>query len=143
MQGITFIPNTKNVGFAKANNQGLRIAKGNYILLLNSDTEIHEDSIQTMLRFMDGHLQAGASTCRLDLTTGVMDPACHRGFPTPWAAFTYLTAEDDTEKVHRATKTLTFAAVAIVVALVAKGFPYLIMSIFQNSTTNSPFDCGG
>ena len=91
MQGITFIPNTKNVGFAKANNQGLRIAKGNYILLLNSDTEIHEDSIQTMLRFMDGHLQAGASTCRLDLTTGVMDPACHRGFPTPWAAFTYLT----------------------------------------------------
>ena len=39
-----------------------------------------------------------------------------------WAAYTYLTAGDDTEKVHRATKTLTYAAVAIVVAILAKDF---------------------
>lgn len=90
MKGITLILNTKNLGFAKANNQGIKIAKGNYVLLLNSDTEIREDSIQTMLRFMDGHLKAGVSTCRLDLVTGAMDPACHRGFPTPWASFTYM-----------------------------------------------------
>ena len=75
MKGITLILNTKNLGFAKANNQGIKIAKGNYVLLLNSDTEIREDSIQTMLRFMDGHLKAGVSTCRLDLVTGDMDPA--------------------------------------------------------------------
>ncbi|MCX6794206.1 MAG: glycosyltransferase family 2 protein [Candidatus Gottesmanbacteria bacterium] len=88
--GITLILNKKNEGFAKANNCGIKIAKGKYILLLNSDTEIRQDSIQTMLRFMDGHLKAGASTCRLDLVSGVMDPACHRGFPTPWASFTYM-----------------------------------------------------
>jgi GT2 family glycosyltransferase len=88
--GIKCIFNDKNLGFAKANNKGLKIAKGKYILLLNSDTEIRQDSIATMLRFMDGHLKAGASTCRLDLTNGRMDPACHRGFPTPWASLTYL-----------------------------------------------------
>lgn len=91
LTGITRIFNKKNLGFAKANNKGMRFAKGKYILLLNSDTEVREDSIQTMLRFMDGHLKAGAATCRLDLTNGSMDPACHRGFPTPWAAFTYMT----------------------------------------------------
>ncbi len=88
---ITLIVNRKNMGFAKANNKGIKIAKGKYILLLNSDTEIRRDSIQTMLRFMDGHPKAGAATCRLDLPDGAIDPACHRGFPTPWAAFTYMT----------------------------------------------------
>lgn len=88
--GITLILNKKNLGFAKANNKGIKIAKGKYILLLNSDTEIREDSIQTMLRFMDGHLKAGAATCKLELASGAMDPACHRGFPTPWASFTYM-----------------------------------------------------
>jgi GT2 family glycosyltransferase len=87
---MTLILNKKNLGFAKANNKGIKIAKGKYILLLNSDTEIRQDSIQTMLRFMDGHPKAGASTSRLDLTNGAMDPACHRGFPTPWAALTYF-----------------------------------------------------
>ena len=89
--GITPILNKKNLGFAKANNKGIEIAKGKYILLLNSDTEIRQDSIQTMLRFMDGHLKAGAATCKLELTSGAMDPACHRGFPTPWVALTYFT----------------------------------------------------
>jgi GT2 family glycosyltransferase len=88
--GITLILNKKNLGFAKANNKGIKIAKGEYVLLLNSDTEIRQDSIQTMLRFMDGHPAAGAATCRLDLVNGKMDPACHRGFPTPWVSLTYL-----------------------------------------------------
>ncbi len=59
-----------------------------------------------------------------------------------WAAYTYLTAQDDTEKVYKATKTLTYAAVAIAVGLIAKGFPNLIMSIFPDSSASSPFDCG-
>jgi GT2 family glycosyltransferase len=100
-KGITLILNKKNVGFAKANNKGIKIAKGKYILLLNSDTEVRQDSIQTMLRFMDGHPKAGAATCRLDLVSGEMDPACHRGFPTPWAAFTYMTG---LEKLFPATR---------------------------------------
>ncbi len=88
---MALILNHKNVGFAKANNKGIKIAKGKYILLLNSDTQIRQDAIQTMLRFMDGHLKAGAASCKLELLNGQMDPACHRGFPTPWASFAYLT----------------------------------------------------
>lgn len=91
ISGIKLILNKKNLGFAKANNCGIKIAKGKYILLLNSDTEVRQDSIQTMLRFMDGHLKAGAATSKLELVGGSMDPACHRGFPTPWAAITYMT----------------------------------------------------
>lgn len=52
-----------------------------------------------------------------------------------WAAYKYLTAGDDTEKVHSATKTITYAAVAVVVALLAKGFPAIIVSIFNVSAT--------
>lgn len=88
---ITRIFNKNNLGFAKANNKGIKIAKGKYILLLNSDTEIREDSLETMLRFMDGHPKAGAATCRVELPGGSIDPACHRGFPTLWVSFTYLT----------------------------------------------------
>ena len=59
-----------------------------------------------------------------------------------WAAYLYVTAGDDTEKVHRATKTITYAAVAIIVALLAKGFPLLIGSVFTSGiTTSSPLVC--
>jgi hypothetical protein len=39
---------------------------------------------------MENHPKAGVSTCKLLLSDGSMDPACHRGFPTPWAACTYM-----------------------------------------------------
>ena len=60
-----------------------------------------------------------------------------------WAAFTYLTAGDDTEKVHRATKTLTYAAVAVVVGILAKGFPSLIATIFGSDLSSSPWQGTG
>ena len=85
-----FIQNGKNVGFAAGNNPGIRKAKGRYVLLLNSDTEVTPDAFAKMITFMDAHPTAGASTCKLLLKDGSMDPACHRGFPTPWVAFTYL-----------------------------------------------------
>lgn len=55
-----------------------------------------------------------------------------------WAAYLYLTAGDDTEKVHKATKTITYAAIAIIVALIAYGFPSLISDIFNQT---SSFTC--
>lgn len=86
---VVFIQNGDNVGFAAGNNPGIKKAKGRYVLLLNSDTEVNENTIATMIHFMDEHPKAGASTCKLLLTDGSMDPACHRGMPTPWNAFTY------------------------------------------------------
>ncbi|MBI4087699.1 MAG: hypothetical protein HY434_02610 [Candidatus Liptonbacteria bacterium] len=59
-----------------------------------------------------------------------------------WAAYIYLRAGDDSEKVSKAHKTITYAAVAVVVALIAKGFPVLISSIFPGGTIPG-FNCGG
>ncbi len=87
---LSIIENKDNAGFAKGNNQGIRKAKGRYVLLLNSDTEVQKKAIQVSLQFLKDNKSAGAVTCKLQLPDGRMDPACHRGFPTPWAAFTYV-----------------------------------------------------
>lgn len=88
---VIIIENNKNLGFAAGNNPGIKKARGRYILLLNTDTEVPSDTFAAMISFMDNHDDAGAATCKLLLPDGSIDPACHRGFPTPWVAFTYLT----------------------------------------------------
>lgn len=87
---IKLIQNQTNLGYAKANNQGIRIAKGEYILLLNSDTLLNKTTLFKMLKFMDENKQFCAATCRVELVNREIDPACHRGFPTPWASFVYF-----------------------------------------------------
>ena len=86
---VQLIVNQKNLGFAKANNQAIEIAVGRYILLLNSDTIIQPDSLQTMLDFMEENPKVGASGCKVILPDGALDKACRRGFPTPSASFYY------------------------------------------------------
>lgn len=86
---VILIVNDTNAGFAAANNQGMRKTHGRYVLLLNSDTEVHPDVCVRMIAYMDAHKDVGVATCKLVLTDGSIDPACHRGFPTPWASFTY------------------------------------------------------
>ncbi len=86
--GIIF--NDKNLGYTKANNQGIRLAQGRYILCLNSDTVLQKDTIKIMIEFMDKNMQYAGATCKVLLPNGEIDKACHRGFPTPWAAFTYF-----------------------------------------------------
>lgn len=88
---VLCIQNKGNIGFAAGNNPGIKRAKGRYVILLNSDTEVTPSVMKSMIAFMDAHPKAGAATCKLMLADGSMDPACHRGFPTPWNIFTYLT----------------------------------------------------
>lgn len=86
---ITLIANKNNTGFAKANNQGMEVANGRYVLLLNSDTLVQPDTLDTMIQFMDTHPEMGASGCKVILPDGSLDKACKRGFPTPSASFYY------------------------------------------------------
>lgn len=86
---VRLIENTENTGFAKANNQGMVVAQGRYNLLLNSDTIIQQDTIETMVAFMDYNPIVGASGCKIVLPDGTLDKACKRGFPTPSASFYY------------------------------------------------------
>ncbi|MBP1157454.1 MULTISPECIES: glycosyltransferase family 2 protein [unclassified Paenibacillus] len=81
--------NNENVGFSRANNQGIRVAKGTYVLLLNSDTVVQTDTFQNMIDFMEQHPRVGAAGCKVVLPDGSLDKACRRGFPTPSASFYY------------------------------------------------------
>ncbi len=86
---VKVIEAATNLGFAGGNNLGLRRAKGRYQLLLNSDTLVEPETLVKMIEFMDAHPRVGLSTCRVELASGRIDPASHRGFPMPWAALTY------------------------------------------------------
>lgn len=87
--GVLLIANQENVGFARGNNQGMDVASGRYVLLLNSDTVVRKDTLETMVAFMDTRADLGASGCKIILPDGSLDKACKRGFPTPSASFYY------------------------------------------------------
>lgn len=88
---ITFIWNNHNYGFAKANNQALKMAGGDYILFLNPDTILPEDCFQKCIQHLANHPEAGAlGVCMLD-GSGRFLKESKRGFPTPMAAFFKLT----------------------------------------------------
>lgn len=87
---LKIIKNKDNLGFAKGNNDGLRQAGGRYILFLNSDTKVYPQALSESLSFIKKDPSIGALTAKTILTSGKMDPDCHRGFPTPWASITYF-----------------------------------------------------
>lgn len=87
---VRLIQNPENFGFAVANNIGIRTSGGEFILLLNSDTLLHAYSLQKTIAYLNDHKEVGVLTCKVVLEDGKLDPACHRGFPTPWASLTYL-----------------------------------------------------
>lgn len=81
---ITTIVNRNNIGFSAANNIGVKISKGDYVLLLNPDTVLEKNTIKYVFDFMETNKNAGIVTCKIIMPTGKLDDACHRGFPTPW-----------------------------------------------------------
>ena len=84
---VTLIANKVNVGFSKANNQAIRIAKGEYILLLNPDTVVEEDSFIKIVGFMDKTPDAGGLGVKMIDGKGRFLPESKRGLPTPEIAF--------------------------------------------------------
>jgi GT2 family glycosyltransferase len=88
---VHLIRNQDNVGFATANNQAGKLARGRGILFLNSDTRISPDALVKPMAYLDQHPLVGGLTVRLVLPTGQLDPDNHRGFPTPWASLCHFT----------------------------------------------------
>ncbi len=80
-QNVVLIKNKENVGFAAANNQGFRIAKGEYVLLLNSDTIVHGDVLKQSVNYLVEHKSVGAMGCRVLNTDGSVQLTCSE-FPT-------------------------------------------------------------
>lgn len=81
----------ENHGFAFANNRAIEESAANYIMLLNSDVEFTQwSNLDILLEFMDSHEECAAITPRLEFSNGGIDPACHRGEPTIFAATMYF-----------------------------------------------------
>ncbi|HXU27921.1 MAG TPA: glycosyltransferase family 2 protein, partial [Bacteroidia bacterium] len=84
---VILIENKVNTGFSKANNQAIRVSKGQYVLLLNPDTVVQEDTFTKTLAFMDAHPDAGGLGVKMVDGKGNFLPESKRGLPTPEVAF--------------------------------------------------------
>ena len=83
---VKLIENQENLGFAKANNQAIRQSQADYVLLLNPDTVVAEDTIRGVLMFMDEHPKAGGAGVMMCYEDGTRAPESRRALPTPWVA---------------------------------------------------------
>ncbi len=84
---VKFVQNQTNDGFAKANNKALQEANGEYILFLNPDTILAEDTLQQCIFFLKNQPQAGAvGVCMID-GSGNFLPESKRSFPSPMVSF--------------------------------------------------------
>ena len=84
---MNFIENKENVGFARANNQAIMQARGEYTLILNPDTIITPQCLQEGIAWMKSHPKCGAIGARMMDGNGVFLPESKRAFPTPWVSF--------------------------------------------------------
>ena len=84
---VKVIANKENVGFSRANNQAIRISTGEYVLLLNPDTVVEDDTFAKCIAFMDAHPDAGGLGVKMVDGKGNFLPESKRGLPTPAAAF--------------------------------------------------------
>lgn len=87
---VNFLENLQNLGFSAANNQGIKKATGEYVLLLNHDTEVKEGAIQNLLEFMEKYPEAGACGPKVLNSDGSIQHQCKRGFPTPLSILFYI-----------------------------------------------------
>lgn len=89
----TTIESGRNGGFAFGNNVAIRGNSARYVMLLNSDTEFlagGQSDLDQIIDFMDQNTDVAITSPRVELSDGSLDPASHRGEPTPWASLTYL-----------------------------------------------------
>ncbi len=84
---VILIENKENRGFSAANNQGLEIARGAFIVLLNPDTIVQEDTFVKLLRFFEQTPDASAATCKILNPDGTFSVDCRHSIPTPLTAF--------------------------------------------------------
>lgn len=87
---VKLICNEENFGFAKANNIALKEAKGEFILLLNPDTIIEENTFDVMINFFHKNEEIGLAGCKVLNPDGTLQLACRRSFPSPWVAFSKI-----------------------------------------------------
>ena len=86
LSDVRLIANQENVGFARANNQAIRESESEYVLLLNPDTIVYENTIRSCIAFLDAHPEVGGAGVRMLTREGNPAPESRRAIPTPWVA---------------------------------------------------------
>ncbi len=84
---VKLIANKENIGFSRANNQAIKQSTGKFVLLLNPDTVVAEDTFEKCVAFMETHENAGGLGVHMIDGKGVFLPESKRGLPTPAVAF--------------------------------------------------------
>jgi hypothetical protein len=79
---VNLICNKENVGFSSANNQGIRLSTGRYVLILNNDTVLLPGCLEIMVAFMDSHPRVGVTGPKLLNPNGSVQHGYHRALPT-------------------------------------------------------------
>lgn len=79
-----------NISFSNGNNRARQVVKGEYVLLLNSDTLVHKNTLKKTIEYLETNKDVGALTCKLVLADGSLDKDARRRFPTPWISFNRL-----------------------------------------------------
>jgi len=91
---VRLIENGYNAGFTKGTNQGIITSSGKYVLWLNTDTVLREDSLQQLIGFLQAHPRAGVVGPKVLNADGSFQPQCKRGIPTPFASLCYAVGFD-------------------------------------------------
>ena len=85
----------ENSGFSAGNNRAKNHVNGKYVLFLNPDTVVKENTLAETVKYLKEHKDIGAVTCKLVLPNGELDKDVRRSFPTPWVSFTHLVLRAD------------------------------------------------
>jgi GT2 family glycosyltransferase len=88
---VELIANDRNIGFGRANNLAIQKARGRYVLILNPDTIVREDTLDVLVEFMDSHPDAGAAGCKIINPDGSFARESRRSFPSATVAFYRMT----------------------------------------------------
>ncbi len=88
---VKCLENKENLGFSRANNQAIRLSGSKYVLLLNPDTVLQDDTLEKCIAFMDDHADAGGLGVRMIDGKGQFLPESKRGLPSPAVAFYKMT----------------------------------------------------
>lgn len=96
---LRIFENPTNLGFAKANNRALPLAKSDFILFLNPDCIVGPDTLARMLDLFDQDPEIGMAGCLIRNPDGTEQPGCRRNIPTPWRTFVQITGLDRFQNV--------------------------------------------
>ncbi|PWH20804.1 MAG: glycosyltransferase family 2 protein [Ardenticatenia bacterium] len=83
---VQMVASLENLGYARGANLGAAHALGRYIMIMNPDTEVVDDALAVLVRYMDAHPEVGAAGPQLCYADGRAQPS-RRRFPTPTTAF--------------------------------------------------------